>query len=570
MNSETSVTKAAVAPEWDDHVDFVVVGSGAAGLTAALFAADAGASVIILEKSDLIGGTAALSGGVQWIPMNHHMHEVGVTDSREEALEYLRACASATNDDEILEALVDLGAPMVAGLEALGVRPGRPWPSVGGTNDYRAWLPGAKHGGRPLQPDKFPTAELGEWAQRLRIGTAWSIDLIDYYAGRMHLLPPQPDRASLSVRADGSAFAEIPEYVACGTALVGELLKACLARGVRPVLETPGRELVLEEGRVVGIVAERKGAPWRVGARRGVLLATGGYGTNSELVRNWMRKPLLTTAEIQENQGDGHLMGMAAGAQVAGLGDAWWMPHIHVGVDDAGALKNIARSREDRALPHTIVVNRRGQRFINESINYYDFADAFGSPSGGAPRNWPAWLIFDQQGAERYAMLAARVPLGETPEWLTTGDSIMSIATQLGIDAEALTQTVDRFNSFARTGVDEDFHRGEDPWDLGWGDPENVPNPCLGTVEKAPYYAVEVLPGALATSGGLRVNAHGQVRSAQAPFDPIPGLYAAGNCSNGGPIGSYPGAGATIGAAMTFGYAVGKQIAAGDGEEVTL
>lgn len=548
---------------WDAQADLVVLGAGAAGLTAALIAAADGAEVLLLEKTSLIGGTTALSGGAQWIPMNHHLDEVGVTDSREEAMAYLRACTGVNVDEDILASIVDHGAPMLRRLESLGVRPSRPWPAIGGTYDYRPWLPGAKQGGRGLQPDKFPVAELGEWGPRLRIGTPWDIDLIDYYAQQMYLAPPRTAMTeAVAARARKEGPQGAPDFVGCGTALVGELLKACLAHGVRIEVETRAQTLVMEAGRVMGVEAEREGKPWRAHARHGVLVATGGYSGSAELKRLWLLRPMLNTCEIPENEGDGHLMGMAVGAQTALMGGVWSLPFIHVGVDDHGVMKNIARSREDRSLPHTMIVNKQGRRFTNEASNYYDVCENFGANSGAAPRNLPAWLIFDHQGVERYAMLAAKVPAGPTPEWLTKGETLADLARQLGIDAARFEETAARFNGFVRAGRDLDFERGENPWDIGWGDPACKPNPSLGTIEKAPFYAVEVVPGALATNGGLRVNGQGQVLSAARPFAPIPGLYAAGNCSNAAPATSYPGPGTTIGAAMTFGYLAALQVAA--------
>jgi 3-oxosteroid 1-dehydrogenase len=286
-----------------------------------------------------------------------------------------------------------------------------------------------------------------------------------------------------------------------------------------------------------------------------VLLATGGYSHNAELKRMWLGRPLEASCEVESNTGDGHLMGLAAGAGVAGLGDAWWMPQLPVGVDAR------AGSREDRCVPHTLMVNGLGRRFVNEATNYYDAAEAFGARVGAAPRNHPAWLIFDAQARAKYSVIAAKFPAGATPEWMVEADSLGALAARLELDPRALAAAVERFNGFARAGADEDFGRGGNPWDLAWGDPAQTPNPALGTVERAPFYALEVTPGALATRGGLRVDAHARVLSALAG-EPIGGLYAAGNCSNGGPTGSYPGPGATIGAAMTFGYLAGRHVAA--------
>jgi 3-oxosteroid 1-dehydrogenase len=207
------------------------------------------------------------------------------------------------------------------------------------------------------------------------------------------------------------------------------------------------------------------------------------------------------------------------------------------------------------------MVNGSGKRFMNEAINYYDIGEAFGRSAGYGPRNFPAWLVFDQQGVERYAVLAYKLPLeGDPAAWFHSAESAEELARSIGVEPNALRATIDRFNGFARNGIDEDFHRGEDPWDRALGDPDHGPNPSLGTIEKPPFYAVPMWPGAASTRGGLRIDASGRVLSAK-DGAAIPGLYAAGNCSNGAAAGGYCGPGATIGPAMTFGYLVGRRVA---------
>ena len=550
--------------KWDDEADLVVLGSGAGGLSGALAAAVEGASVILLEKTGYIGGTTAMSGGGYWVAANHHMAKAGVDDSREEALEYLDACCGVTTDRDILEALVDTGNEMVSFFEEkAGTAMPRPWPKVGPTADYRGWLPGGKHGGRTLYPPKFEMADLGEWADRLRIGSPWVFDRLEYYAQSMHLLPPRDGMGA-------AAPAGPVEAVGNGTALVGDLLKCCLAFGVRPFTECPANDLVLEDdgvgrgvsSRVVGVRATRDGKDFFVRARRGVLIATGGFAWNEALKRIWMKRPLVHSCEIVENQGDGHLMGMAIGAQVSNLGDAWWFPQTWMGPLDENGEAQLSGSRDDRSLPHSMIVNARGRRFVDEVTNYYDFGEAFGTKTGATPRNVPAWLVFDQEAAERYMMFGMKLVGLRGSKYLLESDTVEGLAGQMGVDPTALAGEVDRFNGFCRQGVDEDFHRGEGVWDLSWGDSDVKPNPCLGTVERAPFFAVELFPGALATCGGLQVNVRAQVLSVRG--EPIPGLYAAGNCSSGLPIGAYPGAGSTIGAAMTFGYITGTRVARGE------
>jgi 3-oxosteroid 1-dehydrogenase len=536
----------------DREADLVVVGSGAAGLTGALVAAMRGARVIVLEKTDLVGGTTSMSGGGIWVPCNPLMASVGVDDSREDALTYLRACTQGQGDDDHLVALVDHGAAMVDRLVEAGLR-FEAWPPIGGAIDYRPWLPGARQGGRTLETVGLSMAELGPWADRLRRNPRLrhARSMIGYYANRQHLLPPS------ALAAMKPEPPEVDTYWR-GTGLAANLLRACLNHGVEVLTEAPVDAVVTEGGRVAGVTARQDGKPLRIAAPH-VLMATGGYTNNEELKRLWMTRPIDYTCDIESNQGDGHLMGAALGAQLAGLGDAWWLPHMPLGME--GGVLNISGTREDRILPHTLMVNGSGKRFMNEATNYYDAGEAFGMKTGAGPRNFPAWLIFDQQGVERYMLLAVKVPRGDRPEWLHKADSIAELAASIGVDATVLSATIARFNGFAASGIDEDFHRGENPWDVNWGDPDNRPNPCLGTVEKAPIYAIPVYPGANSTRGGLRVDAGGRVLSAGSG-EPIPGFYASGNCSNASAAGAYCGPGATLGPAMTFAYLIGEQVGA--------
>ena len=390
-----------------DPADLAVVGSGAAGLTGALVAALGGARVVVLEKSDLVGGTTAMSGGGAWIPCNAHMAEVGVSDSREEALTYLRACCGAAGDEEHLDTLVDRGAEMLAHLEEQAGIEVQVWPAAGGTIDYRPWLPGAKPGGRTVECTGISLAELGPWAERLRKEPRLrsSTNLLGYYAERHHLRAPAPN---------GARSGDDPEVDVYwrGTALVAQLLRACLAHGVEVLVETPATKLAVEDGRVVGVQALVEGRSVELRAPH-VLMATGGYTNNDELKRLWLTRQIDYTCDVESNEGDGHLMGAAAGAQLAGLGDAWWMPFIPLGTLD-GTI-NAAGTREDRVLPHTMMVNPAGKRFMNEAVNYYDAGESFGTRTGAGPRNYPAWFLFDHQGVERYALLAWKVPPGDPP-----------------------------------------------------------------------------------------------------------------------------------------------------------
>jgi 3-oxosteroid 1-dehydrogenase len=559
-----------VPESWDAEADLVVLGSGAAGLTAALVATIEGLEAVVLEKAEVIGGTTALSGGGVWVPMNHHMGEAGVEDSREEALTYMRAVAGREANEAMIERQLDAGPEMVRYMEERAGMEFRAWPAIGGTLDYRPDQPGAKHGGRPLDPVRVAVSDLGDWADRIRTGpgSAWVWDKFEFYTRHMHAAAPDEgrtvhQRTFVDVGNVDYSKADTFEFFANGTALVAQLMRACLREGTTVHTETPADELVVADGRVIGVRATKEGAPFHVRARRAVLLATGGFEFNEELKSLFLDRPLEYCPGASSNEGDGHLMGMAIGAQPANLADAWWAPIIPIGSDSPEPNDSVL-SREERALPHTIIVNKRGRRFVNESTNYYDVTEAFGTRNNML-RNLPAWLLLDQQFRDKYALLksAPPPPEGREPSWLTSAETLEQLAEKLGIDAEGLVASVEAFNRNARAGVDPDFDRGKSRWDLEWGDPTHEPNPALGTIEKPPFFAIELRPGALATKSGLRTNPDGEVISA-ADGQPIPGLFAAGNVSANAIPYAYTGPGSTLGPAMTFAYVIGRKVAAAE------
>jgi succinate dehydrogenase/fumarate reductase flavoprotein subunit len=531
--------------------DIVVAGSGAAGLTAALVAADEGADVLVLERSPLVGGATAVSGGTIWIPANHHEPEVGVEDSRADAERYMRAVSGGAIDEDVLATLLDLGPEMVRFLEERTALRFEAYPPVGPTLDYRFQLDGARRGGRSLSPSTLRLSELGEWADRLRQGSTagWVNDKDAYYTTRAYLRRPGHGPAPPDLEAG---------VVGTGTALVGHLLKGCLDRGVRVRVDARVEQLVLEDGVVTGVRA----AGETLDARAGVVLATGGFEWNDGLKRRLLARPLTHPATPPVSHGDGLVLGLSVGADVSGLGDAWWSPTIDLrGAPSprGGGTVNLM-CRTERGFPHSLVVNRHGRRFVNEALNYYDLPEAFGTLASG-PENLPAWLVLDRQFRDSYPVVGARSNGIDQPDpaWIVWSDTLAGLARAVGIDPDGLERTVARFNAFAREGVDRDFGRGATEWDREWGDPEHVPNPSLGTIERAPFYAIELHAGAIGTKGGLRVNGRGEVVAAAGGS--VPGLYAAGNVAAGAVPWGYTGPGATIGPGMTFGYAIGRELA---------
>jgi succinate dehydrogenase/fumarate reductase flavoprotein subunit len=544
---------------WDLETDVVVLGTGAAGMTAALAAQTSGASVLLLEKSRLVGGTTAVSGGVVWIPNNHHLAEVGIKDSREEALKYVKRLTDGRTEDALVERFVDTAPAMLSWVEAS--TPLR-FKALARYPDYHPEFPGGKPGGRSLDPGLFDANELGPWKKSLRRSPVFGMTAMTVAEATDWGVFSKP--LKLPFKLLGERYAK--GLVCYGGALAGQLLKALLERGLEPRLEHVARDLVVEEGRVTGVRVEHKGQELFVRGRRGVVLACGGFEWNRALAAQFLGGVLTHPNSPPTNEGDGLKMAMAVGADLGNMSEAWWCPALAIPGEEYDGKQLHRGDFATRSLPHTIIVNRKGRRFVNEAQNYNDLMKAFFAfePSAYERPNLPAWLVFDHAYLEKYALMTV-MPGQPAPEWLQRADTLDELARLVGIDARGLAQTVERFNGFAVEGVDRELGRGESLYDHFYGDPDHRPNPNLGTIGKKPFYALEVHPGAIGTKGGARVNGDAQVLRVDGA--PIPGLYAAGNVMAGVTGGGYPGAGSTIAAAMTFGYLAGRHAAAATGTQ---
>ncbi|MEU8135429.1 FAD-dependent oxidoreductase [Streptodolium elevatio] len=542
----------APAPEegWDRTVDVVVLGTGAAGLSAATLAADGGAQVLVLEKAAMIGGTTGVSGGMPWVPCNHHLADVDETDSRDEALAYIRRLTMGRESDPALvETYVDTAAEMVAYLEAhTPVRFAAP-PTF---SDYYADQVGGKRRGRSLEVEPFDArTELGDWAPKLR--TSPFMPRLTMAEGAKFGTPDAPDLSILAER-------EAKDIRVLGPGLVAMLFKGLLDRGV-PVLDrSPARELVTgPDGSVLGVVAETAAGPLRVRARGGVVLACGGFEWNPDMVRAFVGRDVVPLSPPY-NEGDGHRMAMALGARMANMNQVWGQP----AVTDPGVVyegRQLYQYETLRNLAGTLMVNRHGRRFTNEGVTYNDMTKAFAAFDPVAidyPNQGPAWLVFDQKLRDRTPILSV-MPGQETPDWLANSPTLRGLAELVGIDADALEETVARFNEHADAGADPDFARGTVWWENFMGSGGN-PRVNLGPVRKGPFYALPIHDGVLGTNGGPLVDADARVRRWDGGV--VEGLYAAGNAAANvfGPM--YPGGGATIGPALTFGYLAGRHAAA--------
>jgi 3-oxosteroid 1-dehydrogenase len=542
-----------------DEVDVVVAGSGAAGMTAALTAAHLGLSVLVIEKAGSFGGSTARSGGGIWAPGNSVLRAAGVADTPAQARAYLAHVAEgvpAARRDAVLE-----HGPEMLGL-VLAKTPVRfAW--VPGYADYYPEAPGGLAAGRSIEPVPLDGRRVlgGELAHLARpyLPSPVAITQAEY---RWLSLGRHPRGIRAAARVTGrAARARLlgQRTLSMGQALAAGLRAGLAASDVPVWLDTALADLVVEDGRVTGIHATRNGETVLIRARRGVLIATGGFERNEEMRRQYQRAPIGTewTTGATGNTGDGIRAGEDLGAATGLMDDAWWGPSIAL---PGGPYFCLA----ERSLPGCVLVNGAGQRFVNESAPYVDAVHAMYDANTPENPHIPAWLVFDQRYRDRY-VFAGLPPHRPLPRrWYAAGavvraDDLAGLAQAAGVDAEGLVKTVARFNEFAAAGRDEDFGRGDSAYDRYYGDPR-LANPNLAPLAQPPYYAVKIVPGDLGTKGGLRTDEMARVLRTDGTV--IEGLFAAGNASEAVMGHSYAGAGATIGPAMTFGYIAARTMAA--------
>lgn len=558
--------------------DVVVVGSGAGGMLAAIRCHDLHLKPILIEKADRYGGTSAVSGGAIWIPNNP---DIGAGDSEAKAMEYLLACTKGEVPREKLDRYIKIAPRMLAYLKTLGVEyyatPELSYP------DYYPDYPGAvPHGRNMLVRPMANGAVLGEEFFRLRESYP-EFKLMD----RISL--DLPEGGALLYRAKGwpKVLARVlwnyysdrgwrrrtrrDRRLTIGNALIGGLRKAMLDRGIPLMLKTSLTSITTEDGRITGIVADRDGTPLTIVARRGVILASGGFEHSQVLRDEHLDQPTkerwsVTPRDI--NTGDGLKAALAVGAGTEFMNEAWWAPSITMPSRDApNTTRNLALFFE-RGFPHSMVVNRLGKRFVNEIRSYHQFGQAMLEDNAATGANMPCWMIFDADYRRKYPLGGllpgsvasdAKLP----PEWLDSflyrADTLEALAAKIGVPATALAETARRFNGYAASGVDEEFARGANVYAQFFGDPKNMPNKVLGPVAKPPFYAVRLDLGDLGTKGGARTDENAMVLDRDEK--PIPGLYAVGNVSGSVMGGAYPGAGATLGSAMTFAYVAAANLA---------
>jgi 3-oxosteroid 1-dehydrogenase len=557
---------------FDQSVDFLVVGSGAAGMTAAVRAHDLGGETLVIEKAPAFGGSTSLSGGVVWVPDNPLMARAGIPDSPEEGLRYLESVTAGSSTTERLRAYVETAPRMMAELdECSHVH----FECVENYPDYYPEEPGGKPGGRSCEPAVFDALQLGDEFDRMLLppleGRYLGGRLTVKVADGKSLMAGGLPLAKFMLRELFSYYTNIRARrkrlrntnFTLGCALIGRLRLSLMDRNVPLWLGTALRELITDDGRVVGALVEKAGKPLRIEAKKGVLLAAGGFERNLEMRERYQRAPVSDcwTAGCETNTGDTVALAPAIGAGLDLMDEAWWCPSMLVRSPEPVRLvifeKNLAGG---------VIVDRRGRRFMNEASPYNDVGKSMYAANTSEGMSIPGFLVFDRTFRKKYAC-GPMMPGSTTPDWalpreakddfFEKSDTLESLAGKIGVDADGLIETVRRFNRFARTGEDSDFRRGDSLQDRYYTARANGPNPSLGPIEKPPFYAVKVYPGDLGTKGGFRTDARARVLTDAG--EPIPGLFAAGNCSAAVMGRSYPGAGGTIGPAMAFGYIAAEQ-----------
>jgi len=550
---------------FDENFDFVVVGSGGGSMCAGLVMRSSGKSVLILEKTDLVGGITARSGGVMWIPNNPFMRRDGVEDSTDKALAYLDAAIGAAADapgatPARRRRYVTEAPRMIEFLVGQGVKLTRvsSWP------DYYDELPGGSAPGRTVVAELFDANELGAWKSKLRPNFLLLPGMLEDVM-KLQLLKVSWESKFLAAKiALRAVVAKLTgrHWVTCGAALQGRMLQAALKSGVDIRTESPVRELIVEEGAVKGVVTVKDGRPWRVGARLGVLVNAGGFSHNQAMRDRYQPgSQARWSMAIRADQGEMIEEMMRRGAAIAQMEESVGNQQtIPPGAEDS-EFKPPAQSMT--AKPHAILVDQSGVRYMNEGGSYMAYCKGMFERHKTVPAV-PSWAILDSQYLRKY-MLAGTMPGSKKPQrwyeegYLRTGGTIEELAAQLKIPPEKLRATVDRFNAFVAQDRDEDFGRGARAYDRWLGDPQHKPSAALGSIAEGPFYAVPVVPGDVGTYGGVVTDEFARVLRPDGSV--IPGLYATG-ISTASVMGRvYPGAGCSIGPSFTFGYIAAKHAA---------
>jgi 3-oxosteroid 1-dehydrogenase len=559
--SQTAQAASAASLPVAGTYDVVVIGAGAAGMTAALTAAKRGLSVVVIEKAAVFGGSLARSGSAVWIPNNEVILAAGVPDTPALAAEYLAAVVGSDVPASRQAAFLSNGPEMLSFVMANSPLSFQFMP---GYSDYYPYLPGGMPNGRSIEPSMIDGHILGAELANLNpsyltVPAGLVVYSADYKWIQLAAVNAKGAAVAAQCAARYAAAALLGQApLTMGQALATGLRAGLLDAGVPVWLSTPLVSLTMSGGAVTGVVISRGGSQALLNATKGVIVGAGGFEHNAAMRAQYQQQPIGTswTVGAASNTGDGIQAGIAAGAAVGLMDDAWWGPVIPLPDQPWWCLA-------ERTEPGGLMVNAAGERFVNEAAPYVDVVHAMYRLNPTSP-DIPAWLIVDQNYRDRY-LFQEVLPLLPLPQsWYDAGavfqsPTIAGLAAAIGVPAASLQATVTRFNSFASSGKDADFQRGVSAYDHYYTDPAIIPNSCLAPLWLPPYYAFKLEPGDLGTKGGLVTDARARVLTANGTV--IPGLYAAGNSSAAVMGHSYAGAGSTIGPAMTFGYVAANDIA---------
>jgi 3-oxosteroid 1-dehydrogenase len=551
--------------QWDKEVDTLVIGSGAGGLMTALVAAHHHANVLVIEKEKLWGGTSATSGAGIWIPASDQAAASGFKDDVKQAFKYVRKLSAKNVPDANIKAFVENAAPMLRWMTANTSINYIAFPYP----DYHAEEPGGSPTGfRTHMPAPIDGKQLGKDVETMRFASpaASMFGYLNWHFDETYIMLFRTPgwwwhlTKSLALYWFDWPFrfkSRKDRRLTLGNALVGGLRLALKEKGVPVWLETPMVDLVSENGKVTGAIVRHQGKEMRIGARKGVVLAAGGFDKNQAMRDEFAPdyRSALYSGGTAGNTGDSIRAGMAAGAETLNLQSAWAAPVFYVPGEDRGRLCTI-----ERALPGCIMVNQAGKRYLNEAASYHIVGQTMARSEGTNP----SWFVFDHRYRHLYPV-GPLLPL--MPDWMQRGevksilkkaDTVEGLAVKMGVVPTALSATIARFNEHAAKGEDPDFHRGEPAYDKLYGDARVSPNPCLHPISKGPFYAMPIYPGDIGTNGGLLTDAKARVIGKGGKV--IGGLYAVGNNAASAMGESYPGAGVTIGPALTFGYIAARDM----------
>ena len=557
--------------QFDESFDFVVVGSGGGSMCAGLVMRSIGKSVLILEKTDLVGGTTSRSGGVMWLPNNPLMKEDGVEDSYEKAMDYMEATAGTSVDapgtsKEKRSAYVTEGPKMIEFLVKQGIKLRRPkaWP------DYHDFLKGSSVPGRTVIADLFNANELGPWKKKLRpnfmavpayhsegfeIGTIKSS-----MTGKLTLL-----KVGLRI-----VLAKLTgkEWLTSGAALQGRMLQAALKAGVDIRTGHAVKHFIIDGNTVKGVVVEVNGREKRIAGHSGVLVNAGGFSQNQEMRDKYI--PGTSAKWTGASPGDtGEMIrelmaiGAASGQMNERVGNQFSIPPGRDNHDGQGLNLGAVSGQMNFSKPHSLVIDQSGVRYMNEACSYMEFCQNQLKRNQTVPAI-PSWWIIDEQYMKNYMFADLMAGQKKPQEWYDSGylkraGSIAELAPMIKLDAAVLSATVDRFNQGARAGKDDEFGRGSFAYSNWLGDKYHSPSATLGTIEQGPFYAAEIVPGDVGTYGGVVTDAYGRVMREDGTV--LEGLYATGTTTASVMGRFYPGAGASVGPSFVFGYIAAKHAA---------